>query len=68
MSQQLTCKSTIDRAFELAASDDVTSLEQLNRALNREGYSTSMLSGPLLLKQLRQQIAADRAPTKCGTV
>lgn len=57
MSQQQNCKSTIERAFELAASVEVTSLDQLNRVLNKEGYSTTMLSGPLLLKQLRQRIA-----------
>lgn len=58
MSQQLNCKSTVERAFELAGSGQVASLDQLNRMLNSEGYASTMLSGPLLLKQLRQLIAA----------
>jgi hypothetical protein len=61
MSQQQNCKSTIERAFEIAASGEVMTIEQLSARLGREGYQTNMLSGPVLLKQLRQRIA-ERQP------
>ncbi len=60
MSQQLNCKSTLERAFELADSGEITSMDGLSRALNQEGYSLTMLTGPLLMKQLRSRIAARR--------
>lgn len=63
MSQQLNCKSTIERAFEIASSGEVASLERLGHALNREGYAVHMLTGPVLLKQLRDRIAARRPIT-----
>ena len=60
LSQQLNCKSTLERAFELAESGDVVSIDALSRALSHEGYSLSMLTGPILMKQLRARIAARR--------
>ena len=60
LSQQLNCKSTLERAFEMAGSGDVSSMDALSRALSQEGYSLSMLTGPLLMKQLRARIAASR--------
>ncbi len=61
MSQQLNCKSTIERAFELAGSGAVATVDAVKHALHAEGYNTNMLTGPLLLKQLRARIAAGRA-------
>lgn len=61
MSQQQNLKSTIERAFEIAASGDVGTMDQLRRVLNDEGYFTSVLTGPLLLKQLRKKMSAPRA-------
>ena len=58
MSQQLNCKSTIERAFEIADSGVADSLPSLRALLDSEGYSTSLLTGPVLLKQLRTRIAA----------
>lgn len=58
MSQQQDLKSTIERAFEIADSGDAATIERLARLLAQEGYALNMLTGPLLLKQLRRQIAA----------
>jgi hypothetical protein len=58
MSQQQNCKSTIERAFEIAASGEAMTIERLGRVLAGEGYSINMLTGPLLIKQLRQQMGA----------
>lgn len=60
MTQQLDCKSTIERAFEIAGSGEAGTIEGLGQILAREGYSLNMLTGPVLMKQLRQQIAAVR--------
>lgn len=60
VSQQMNCKSTLERAFELAESGDISSIEGLGRALNQEGYSLNMLTGPLLMKQLRARIATNK--------
>ncbi len=62
MSQQQNCKSTLERAFEIADSGQAASLDELSRLLGREGYSLNMLTGPVLLKQLRQRIGACRPP------
>ena len=58
MSQKQNCKSMIERSIEIAASGDVVTVDQLRRVLGEEGYFTSELTGPLLLKQLRQRMAA----------
>ena len=62
LSQQLNCKSTIERAFEIADSGEADSLQKLRLLLGNEGYSTSLLTGPALMKQLRGRIAAPRQP------
>lgn len=60
MSQQLNCKSTLERAFEIADSGEVVSIDELGRLLGKEGYSLNMLTGPELLKQLRKRMAVHR--------
>jgi hypothetical protein len=62
LSQQLNCKSTIERAFEIADSGEADSIPTLRLLLGNEGYSVSQLTGPALLKQLRNRIAAPRQP------
>jgi hypothetical protein len=62
MSQQLNCKSTIERAFEIAGSGSVDTIDGLRRVLDREGYFTNVLTGPVLLKQLRGRITVCRKP------
>lgn len=58
MSQQRNFKSTIERAFEIAGSGEAATMERLGRLLAHEGYALNMLTGPLLIKQLRQKMAA----------
>jgi hypothetical protein len=52
--------SIIERAFELAGSGTVESLEHIISMLHREGYVTRDLFGPKLRKQLRQAVKAAR--------
>lgn len=56
MSQQSDCRSTIERAFEIAASGSVKTIADIRTTLNNEGYFTQVLTGPVLLKQLRQRM------------
>lgn len=60
MTQQSDGYSTIERAFQIAESGKAATVEEIARCLNREGYSTSVLTGPTLLKQLRERISANR--------
>ena len=60
LSQQQNYKSTLERAFEIADSGEVSSIDELGRLLGKEGYSVNMLTGPELLKQLRKRIAGQR--------
>jgi hypothetical protein len=60
LSQQQNCKSAIERAFEIAGSGEVRTIERLGQVLRGEGYATSVLTGPVLLKQLRARMAATR--------
>jgi hypothetical protein len=53
-----TARSTVERAFELARSGKYTKLEHIARQLNDEGFHSSKLEGPLLLKQLRKLMEA----------
>ncbi len=60
MTQQADGFSTIERAFQIAESGKVSSVEEIARHLSREGYSSSVLTGPSLLKQLRERISASK--------
>jgi len=63
LSQQQNCKSAVERAFEIAGSGEVQTIERLGHVLRREGYALNVLTGPLLLKQLRARIAGARQST-----
>ncbi len=63
LSQQQNGKSAVERAFEIAGSGQVQTIERLGHALRREGYALNVLTGPSLLKQLRARIAAGREIT-----
>jgi hypothetical protein len=52
--------SALERAFEIAKSGQVASLQEIKLALKRQGYPTTQLEGPLLAKQLRAMIKAAR--------
>jgi hypothetical protein len=56
--------NTIERAFQLARSGTVTTLQDLASCMRREGYSdvSRQLDGPLIRKQLRDVLLANRAP------
>lgn len=45
--------SEVERAFQLARSGTVSTLDDIRRALRREGYKADALQGPLLYSQLR---------------
>ena len=62
MTRQHDCKSTVERAFEIADSGAAESLKRLTQMLSSEGYSISVLTGMTLLKQLRARISAARQP------
>jgi hypothetical protein len=53
-------KTAIERAFELAKSGRLASIDELRRALKSEGYFTHHLTGPSLLGQLRKLIQDSR--------
>jgi hypothetical protein len=52
----------LERAFELARSGDIDSLEHLRLKLHAEGYldSRSQIAGPTLQRQLRDLMRAAR--------
>jgi hypothetical protein len=53
-------KSSLERAFELAKSGRITTVQEIKLALKREGYNESQLEGPQLTRQLRGLIATAR--------
>jgi hypothetical protein len=55
-------RTVLERAFELAQSGDVDSLEELRLKLHAEGYheSRAQISGPALQRQLRDLMRAAR--------
>ena len=55
--------TTIERAFQLASSGECASLGAIRSRLQSEGYhdAASQISGPSLLRQLRQLCAAAAA-------
>ena len=59
MDQNLTA---LERAFQLARSGRVNGLEEIRKALKREGYDDGQLQGRQLKSQLQKLIADARAP------
>jgi len=53
-----------ERAFQLARSGTVSSVDEIRRALNREGYQANELQGSALYRQLRAVIRAERQRVK----
>jgi hypothetical protein len=60
--------SEIERAFQLARSGTVSNLDDIKRALNREGYIADKLQGRALFKQLNAAIRAGRQRVKPPTI
>jgi hypothetical protein len=46
--------TTLERAFTLARSGDYGGVAEIRTQLRAEGYATSQLEGPSLMKQLRK--------------
>lgn len=57
----LSDKTTLERAFELAASRRCQSLSDVRLFLRREGYEAEQLVGPALIKQLTMLLEARHA-------
>jgi len=55
--------SEVERAFQIAHSGTVSSVVDIKRALNREGYIADKLEGRTLFKQLNAAIRAGRRRT-----
>ena len=58
--------STLERAFELAASGKFVSVEEIRRRLSDEGYFTGAVCGPLLCRQLVSIMAKGRLAYVAG--
>jgi hypothetical protein len=56
--------SAIERAFQLARTGQYAAVEDLRRKLRAEGYSVATVTGPTLLRQLRELIKAARRPVQ----
>jgi hypothetical protein len=46
----------LERAFELAKSGDYSSVTNIKRQLQQEGYDSAQINGPSLLRQLSKII------------
>ena len=57
MDQKITA---VERAFQLARSGSVAGLAEITTSLNREGYYTNQIEGPVLKRQLADLIKASR--------
>ena len=56
-------KGTVERAFELASSGEFRNIAEVQKQLEREGYSSTAdhLSGSSIRRQLRVLVKASRA-------
>jgi hypothetical protein len=54
--------TALERAFQLAKSGNIATMDALKYQLKREGYSVAMVTGNLLTRQLRALIHASQKP------
>ena len=54
--------TALERAFQLAKSGNVATMEALKRQLKTEGYSVATVTGNVLSRQLRALIHASQKP------
>jgi hypothetical protein len=54
----------LERAFDLAKSGEYAGVPEIRAKLHSEGYATSQLEGPALLRQLRTLCQAAREPNE----
>jgi hypothetical protein len=52
--------SALERAFAIARSGQAATVDEIKAALNREGYLSNQLEGPLLRSQLKGFIKGAR--------
>jgi len=57
MNQRMTA---LERAFQLARSGQVATITEIKTSLSREGYSSTQVEGPNLMRQLTALIRAHR--------
>ena len=55
--------SALERAFQLAGSGQVATVYDLKRQMDREGYDSRVVLGPMLTSQLRVRIKVARQRT-----
>lgn len=53
-------KTMLERAFEISSTGTVADMTELERALQKEGFSTAGIVGPILRRQLRDRIQLAR--------
>jgi hypothetical protein len=53
--------TALERAFDLARTGKYAGVSELRQQLKSEGYSVEQLSGPALLRQLRELCTASQA-------
>jgi hypothetical protein len=46
------CKTSVERAFELAATGKYLSIHEIGRQLTREDFRADVIEGPILRRQL----------------
>jgi hypothetical protein len=56
--------TALERAFQLAESGKCSTIGDIRKALSDEGYPQTELTGPALLKQLRQLMRSAKAGTR----
>jgi hypothetical protein len=49
--------TTLERAFDLARSGECAHVDDILKRLNAEGFGTQQVSGPSLIRQLRELCA-----------
>jgi hypothetical protein len=54
--------TALERAFELAKSGECRTTDEIRKRLNAEGFSGQQITGPSLLRQLREMCAAAPRP------
>jgi hypothetical protein len=53
--------TTLERAFQLARSGQVSTITEIVKSLKRDGYSTDQIEGAVLKRQLTDLIKAARS-------
>jgi hypothetical protein len=53
--------TALERAFDLARTGNYAGVSELRQQLKTEGYSVEQLSGPALLRQLRELCTASHS-------